>query len=140
MGYTLQRRLNEAIRVLTEALALRREIFKVKHPDIIESMEELVTRFHTPGRYKKAGYREGTQQEILGDKHPDTIEGIAELAKTYYTLGRHKAVEERKVEVVALHREVLGNKYLNTIESIASLAAVHCASGSNEDAGKLVSG
>ncbi|RYP46560.1 hypothetical protein DL768_007242 [Monosporascus sp. mg162] len=141
MTYHAQGRYNEAEKVYTEVLQLRRKVLEKEHPDTIESMAHLAATYHQQGRYGEAEeIRVETLQlrrEVLGKKHPDTIWSMAELAATYHTQGRYGKAEEIKVETLQLRREVLGKKHPDTLWNMASLAATYHAQGRYNEAEKI---
>ena len=72
-----------------------------EHPDTLISMRNLVSIYHSQGRWKEAedlGVQVvETSKRVLGNEHPNTLASIKCLVLTYKFQGRWKEAEELEI-------------------------------------------
>ena len=94
----------EGIGKAEQALALAYDAFGPRHPDTLQSINNLAGLYASQGRTEEAEplLRETLQlrREVLGSRHPDTLQSMNTLAFLYRSQGRHGEAEP-------LHREAL---------------------------------
>ncbi|KAJ6438980.1 fungal specific transcription factor domain-containing protein [Purpureocillium lavendulum] len=116
-----------------QSLALRRQVFGVKHPDTLANMNNLTNILCAQGKYNEgeAMGRESLalRQEVLGDKHPDTLASMNSLINILCAQGKYTEGEAMGRETLALRREILGDKHSDTLASMNSLTNILCAQG-----------
>ena len=94
------------------AYQLARQTFGPRHPDTLESLNNLATLYQAQGRYGEAEplYHEALQarRETLGPHHPHTLTSLNNLAFFYQAQGRYGEAEPLYREALQAFRETLG--------------------------------
>ena len=123
----------EAAVAAERALALARGAFGPRHPQTLNSMNNLAFLYRNQGRHGEAEplYREALQltREVLGPRHPRTLAGMNNLATLYERQGRHGEAEPLYREALQLTREMFGPQHPNTVRSTSNLATLHRSQG-----------
>jgi CHAT domain-containing protein/Tfp pilus assembly protein PilF len=116
-----------------EALQTRREVLGARHPDTLDSLNNLASLYYYQGRYGEAEplYREVLQarREVLEPRHPQTLLSLGNLAALYEAQGRYGEAEPLHGEVLQASREVLGPRHPQTLTSLNNLAIHYRAQG-----------
>jgi CHAT domain-containing protein len=128
----------KALPLAKNALKIRNEILGEKHPDTLESMNNLAMIYYEFSRESDAlpllekGYR--LMKEVLGEKHPDTLTSLGNLAMIYYELDRLSEALSLLEKNYSLRKEVLGEKHPDTLGSLGNLAMIYYEFGRESDA------
>ena len=104
-----------------------------KHPDTLQSMNNLAELYKAQGRYGEAEplYHEALQLrgEVLGPKHPDTLQSMNNLGLYWAQGSRYGEAEPLLREALQLRGEMLGPKHPDTLQSMNNLAQLYKAQG-----------
>ena len=119
----------------------RKEILGEKHPDTLNSLNNLASSYSYLGDYNKACKLQNAvynaRKEILGEKHPDTLNSLNNLANSYSDLGDYNKALELKNAVYNARKEILGEKHPDTLASLNNLANSYSDLGDYNKACKL---
>ncbi|TGO02205.1 hypothetical protein PN36_28630, partial [Candidatus Thiomargarita nelsonii] len=133
-----------------KAFQFRKEFLGEKHPDTLESQNNLAEIYKSLGRLSKAlpllekGYR--IRSDVLGEKHPDTLTNLSNFALIYKELGEiNKAIKHleklvkgvehlRSGDLSAENRQALFKKW---VPSYFGLSYLYIAQSRFEDAFRL---
>ncbi|KAI9847445.1 MAG: hypothetical protein M1838_000864 [Thelocarpon superellum] len=162
-----QGRSTEAEKLGFQVLELRKGVLGERHPDTLDSMDDLASTYHQQGRSKEAEelhaqalelpnlaatYRQQgrlkeaeelevqvleLRKDILEERHPDTLRSMANLAATYHQQGRSTEAEELHVQVLELRKDMLEEKHPEMLRSMANLAATYHQQGRSSEAEEL---
>lgn len=117
----------EAEEVFVELLEKRKKVLGEKHPDTLESMNNLAVVYQSQGHYLKAmGLIEQAlllTKEVLGEKHEDTLRCMANLAVNYQYLGRYQEALVLNEQIMAVRKDALGEKNPAAFTCMNNLAA-----------------
>jgi len=131
----------EGIGKAEQALALAHDAFGPRHPDTLQSMNNLAALYASQGRTSEAEplLREALQlsREVLGPHHPGTLQSMNYLALLYASQGRTEEAEPLLRETLQLRREVLGSRHPDTLQSINTLAFLYRSQGRHGEAEPL---
>ncbi|MGO5145441.1 tetratricopeptide repeat protein, partial [Catenibacterium mitsuokai] len=104
----------------------RKEILGEKHPDTLNSLNNLASSYSYLGDYNKACKLQNAaynaRKEILGENHPDTLTSLNNLAIFYSYLGDYNKACELQNAVYNIRKEILGEKHPDTLNSLNNLA------------------
>jgi len=129
------------ITLAEQALALARRTFGERHPDTLQSLDNLALLYQRQGRHGEAEplYRQALQlrREVQGERHPDTLTSLNNLAFLYASQGRHGEAEPLYRQALQLRREVLGERHPATITSLNNLALLYASQGRHGEAEPL---
>ena len=131
----------EAEPLLVEALAIRRKLLPVRHPDTATSLNNLAALYYNRGRYAEAEplYVEALAiyRETLPAGHPDIASSLNNLAGFYNNQGRHAEAEPLYNEALAIYREALPASHPYIASSLNNLAALYEAQNRHAEAEPL---
>jgi putative ubiquitin-RnfH superfamily antitoxin RatB of RatAB toxin-antitoxin module len=107
-----QGKYKEAVPVAEEVFGIRYSLLGIKHPDTLDSLNNLAMIYKAVGRLSKALllYKECyyLTKQVLGPKHPNTVRSLNNLADTYVALPDiDKAINllEQSIKTVELLRK-----------------------------------
>ncbi|KAI4592830.1 hypothetical protein KJ359_010383 [Pestalotiopsis sp. 9143b] len=131
----------ESAEMHREALQLRKLVLGAKHPDTLESMNNLAMVLDSQGKYEEAEkmHRETLERRksVLGAEHPDTLRSIMNLANVLYNQGKYEEAEKMHRQTLELKRPVMGPEHPSTLVSMNNLAEVFRSQGKYEEAEKM---
>ncbi|KAK1983101.1 hypothetical protein LZ30DRAFT_624045 [Colletotrichum cereale] len=114
---------------VSESVALRTESLGEKHPETLNSMNNLALTYQNQGQWKEAEELQARvldiSKRVLGEEHPSTLSSMNNLAMTYQKQGRWKEAEELQVRVLEIRKRVLGEEHPDTLISINNLALIY---------------
>lgn len=122
----MQRRPDEAIPLLDQALTLRRRLLGPEHRDLIATLHNLSRAYRDVGRLEDA---ERLQREelalrlrLLGPDHPDTATSFNSLGVTVNQRGDYVEGAELVRQAVEIRRRTLPEGHPRLVNSIENLA------------------
>jgi tetratricopeptide (TPR) repeat protein len=125
----------------TAQTTLLRELLGPRHPDTLQTMNNLAATLTALGELKaaRALFEQALEarRELLGPRHPDTLQTIGNLASVARRLGDLSEARDLKTEVLAARRELLGPEHPATLSTMASLAVTLRELGDAQECRKL---
>ena len=116
-----------AYRLHDKALHLRTEVLGERHPDTINSVNDMATCISGRRDYSQARplYEKALllYTEELGEEHPYTIGALNNLANCISGLGDDTKAQELYEKALQLRTKVLGERHPDTIRTIKNLAS-----------------
>jgi non-specific serine/threonine protein kinase/serine/threonine-protein kinase len=126
-------KLDEALALCEESLAMRRELLGEEHPNVARSMHNLAACHHARGEFAEAlELSEGAldmYRRLRGDEHPDVAVYLMQVSDALEGLGRLDEAEARLRESLDLARRVLSPKHLRIGQISVKLGRVLVARG-----------
>ncbi len=117
-----------ALPPLKEALKLYKGVLGTRHPDYVNSLNNLAALLQAMGDHKAALplFKEAValHKGVLGARHPSYASGLNNLALLLKEMGDHKAALPLFKEAVKLHKEVLGTRNPHYAASLDNLAGL----------------
>jgi tetratricopeptide (TPR) repeat protein len=122
---------------------IREEVLGPKHPDTVQSLNNLALLYYQQGQYQEAEpllkRALEIREEVLSPKHPDTAESLNNLAVFYLAgdrgqQGRLEEAETLLKRALEIREKVLGPKHPDTVQSLNILAALYREQGRLEEA------
>ena len=127
--YYVQRRFDEAEKLLNRARIRREETLGLKHPDTLQVMHKLAIVYSTQDWYDEAEkwYDQilTEYEKILGAKDPDTLIVMHNLAFVYSKQSKYDKAEELYRQVLNVQEERLDVRHLDILKTMHSLAIVY---------------
>ncbi len=113
-----QIRYGEAQPLLQQALAIRKRVLGLEHPDTATSLNNLAFLYARQGNYPAAEplYEQALaiRKRVLGLEHPDTASSLNNLAGLYESQGNYPAAEPLYEQALAICQRVLGEEHPTT--------------------------
>ena len=126
-------KLDEALALCEESLAMRRELLGEEHPNVARSMHNLAACHHARGEFAEAlELSEGAldmYRRLRGDEHPDVAVYLMQVSDALEGLGRLDEAKARLRESLDLARRVLSPKHLRIGQISVKLGRVLVARG-----------
>jgi serine/threonine protein kinase/tetratricopeptide (TPR) repeat protein len=114
--------------MVSEALALRKELLGNEHEKVAGSLDNLANVLKSQGKLAEAEsrYREvlALRRKLLGNEHPDVAASLAGLANVHRSQGRLDEAETKYREALAMGRKLLGDEHLDVAKYLTGLAFV----------------
>lgn len=135
LALTLERKgnLDEAQRLLQEAVDIDRRTLGAKSPDYAVSLHnlgsELIDRGDLYGAEKMIGEAAGIRRAVLGKKHPDYVVSLNNLGYILVEEGDWTKAEPVLREALETNRELLGNDHPRLAAPMSNLGRVLDAKG-----------
>jgi tetratricopeptide (TPR) repeat protein len=134
-------RLDEALKLREQSLALMKAKLGPDHPETLRSVQAVAISYNNLGRYAEAlKLHEQTlalQKDKLGPDHPETLRSMLGLALSYHNLGRLDEALKLREQSLALMKANLGPDHPDTLWSMHRLAESYRALGRWDEALKL---
>ena len=112
----------DAVYLLEEVLQIQKNKLGEDHPDTLQSMGNLASRYSEAGRWTEAlALSEQVLQlrkNKLGDDHPDTLLSMHSLAIEYSEAGRRTEALTLSEQVLQLRKSKLGDDHPDTLQSM----------------------
>ena len=128
----------QALPYAEKVFNIRKDILGEKHPDTLESLNNLAVIYYSVGRLgetlpllKKAYV---LRNQVLGEKHPETLTSLNNLAMIYQAVGRLDEALPLLEKGYRLSLQVLGEKHPDTLTSLNNLALIYQAVGRLDEA------
>jgi hypothetical protein len=143
ISYDNTGRIEEALTLKHEVLAMRRKEFGSESPETLKAMSHLAYSFDLAGRKEEAlALNEEVlklRRRVLGPEHPETLWAMHKVANSYddYPHSLEEALKLRR-EVLALRRKVLGPDHEDTFLAMRDFAATQINTGNYEDGYKML--
>jgi tetratricopeptide (TPR) repeat protein len=123
----------EAQRQWERTLELQRRVLGEKHPETLQSMNQLALLYLRQGSYEQAEPLFTkvleAQRSALGEEHVDTMDTMNNLAVLYRYQGRYAPAEALSTKVLEVSRRVLGEEHIGTLDTMNNLALLYLAEG-----------
>jgi tetratricopeptide (TPR) repeat protein len=107
---------------------LLKEVLGERHPDYLNSLNNLATLHESQGSYTaaKALYQRvlAVRKEVLGERHPDYAQCLDNLAGLFHSQGEYAAARPLYERALAARKEVLGERnsdYANSLNNLGLL-------------------
>jgi CHAT domain-containing protein len=124
-----------------EALAIRKNVLAVEHPDYAKSLNDLAYIYIDMGNYDKAEplYLEvkTIREKALGKEHPNYAESLNNLANLYRKMGNYEKAETLFLEAKTIREKALGKEHPDYAGSLYNLAILYTDMGNYEKAEPL---
>ena len=125
--------LDDAARVLSQALAATQRAVGAEHPDTLASMNNLANVYSEQGHYDQAQplYEQAlaATQRAVGAEHPDTLISMNNLANVYSVQRHYDQARTLHEQALAVRQRVSGAEHPETLASMANLANVYLDQG-----------
>jgi tetratricopeptide (TPR) repeat protein len=131
VGHYLYERANyaEAEPLLHRSLAICEQMLGTDHPDVAESLNNLVALYRLQGKYNQAiPYCEralSIRKQTLGENHPDVALSLNNLARLYHHLGKYAQAEALHEQALAIRKQTLGESHPAVAQSLNNLAGLY---------------
>ncbi len=120
---------DQAESLYQQALAIRRQLWGPKHPDVAESLNDLALHYHTRGNYVQAEplYQQALaiRRQLWGPKHPDVAESLNDLASLYQSQGNYVQAEPLFQRALAISERVQGPEHPHVAISLYNLGDLY---------------
>ncbi|MCJ1449249.1 MAG: hypothetical protein MMC23_009769, partial [Stictis urceolatum] len=120
------------------ALRLDIELLGERHPDTLNSMDNLASVLFRQGKYEEAEamHRQTLESTkgILGERHPNTLSSMNNLASVLDRQGKYEEAEAMHRQTLESRKEILGERHPDTLTSMDNLAWVLFRQGKYEEA------
>ncbi len=127
--YRLQRRFDEAERLIRRTIALDEKYRGPNHTDLAMSLESLALLFHTQNRQREMepllARALTIYERALGPMHLRVASSLNNLASLYRSLGRLEEAEPLVSRALAIRERALGPEHPDTVQSRGYLAQLH---------------
>src|SRR5216683_1039133 len=124
-----------------QSLEIRKHVLGPKHPDTLNSMNDLADALNHDGHYAEAVKLNRETLEIrhhvLGPENPDTLNSMDNLGDALWADGNYAEAEKVDRETLDLRRRVLGPEHPDTINSMNNLEVCLIYFGRYPEAEKL---
>ena len=124
--YLKVNRLQEALNLNEETLALEKVRLGPDHPDTLQTMNNLGITYEALGRRADAVKLEVEAVKLmtvkLGPDHRITLESMHNLANNYEALGRHAEALKLREQTLSLRKAKLGPDHPDTLMSMGDVA------------------
>jgi serine/threonine protein kinase/Flp pilus assembly protein TadD len=139
--YHQQGELERARPLLERAVAMQRELFDRRDPQLAKTLGWLAAVLRAQGESEQAEplFRESLEilRAVHGEEHPDVATALNDLAVQRKEQGDLEAAEQLHRQALALRRKVLGSDHLSVSSSLNNLAVILMQRGELEEAGEL---
>ena len=123
-----QRKYDEALLLITEALQTYRRTLGDEHPDTLGSINNMGALLYEQGKTDAAlpYFTEAlqTSRRTLGDEHPDTLMSINNMGALLGSQGKYDEALPYVSEALEAMRRTLGDEHPDTLFSIMSLGSL----------------
>ena len=131
----------EAIRLGTEAMEIKKKVLGEEHPSYATSLDNLAGYYDELGNYQEA-IRLCTEameirKKVLGKEHPDYAISLNNLASYYDALGNYQEAIRLGTEAMEIWEKVLGEEHPDYATSLNNLASYYDALGNYQEAIRL---
>ena len=131
----------EAIRLGTEAMEIRKRVLGTEHPDYATSLSNLAGYYFDLGNYSEA-IRLDTEaleitKKVLGTEHPDYATSLSNLASFNAHLGNYLEAIRLDTEALEIRKKVLGTEHPDYATSLSNLASFNAHLGNFSEAIRL---
>ncbi|MEM0927160.1 MAG: tetratricopeptide repeat-containing protein, partial [Planctomycetota bacterium] len=128
----------EAAKLGEQALAIRKEVLGVEHPDYADSLNNLAGLSLMMGDYGRAEslFEKAieVQGRLLGDAHPDFAITLGNLAGLHQKMGDYDRAEPRQRQSCEIFRKVLGVDNFYYATGLNSLGELYRSMGRYDEA------
>jgi tetratricopeptide (TPR) repeat protein len=136
-----QGRYDDAIRLTSEALAIREKLLGPDHPDLAKSLNNLAQLYVEKGRLTEAEplYRRGLAilEKSRGPDDPDVATIVDNLGNLYRAQGHYADAEAAVRRVLAIREKAFGPEDPKVARSLNNLASLYFTEGRYQDAEPL---
>lgn len=137
-----QRRLEEAVELLTEVIEVKKRVCGYEHPETFASMHALALAYRDQKRWQEAEELllevVELQKRVNGPEGSRTLASTGALASTYRNQGRLPEAEELHVQVLGMKMRLLGREHPNTLAEMHNLARTYSDQGKLREAESLM--
>ncbi|KAF8596393.1 FabD/lysophospholipase-like protein [Ceratobasidium sp. AG-I] len=141
-AFRRQRRLEEAVALLTEVIKVRKRVLGYEHPETLTSMHNLALMYHDQKRWKEAEilFLEviKAQKRVNGAEHRRTLTSMGMLASTYRSQGLLFKAAALEFKVLETTRRVLGREHPITLMAMHNLASSYDKLGKLQEANSMM--
>ena len=138
MVYRALGMIDEAERITTESLAIRREALGPAHRDIAASLDNLGQLSRERTRYEQAEkyHREALAMRklLLAPSDPDIGQSLSNLALALRERGKYDEARPLVKEAIEIRRAALGPEHSDTLSSMNVLGDIEDSSGNRTEA------
>jgi len=131
----------EAIPFAEQALAIRKQVLGVKHPDYATSLNDVASLYLDLANYAKAEplYVEALaiRKQVLGVNDLDYARSLNNLAVLYRDQGNYVKAEPLYAEALAIKKQLLGEEHPDYAASLNNLAGLYEDQGNHVKAEPL---
>jgi len=117
---------NESVRLLSNAVNMRKSIRGEEHPVTLSTMHGLANSYWSLGKLNEAAEIGEkvleARRRILGEEHPDTLWIMHGLAYSHWSLGKLNEAAEIGEKVLEARRRILGEEHPDTLSTMHNLA------------------
>ncbi|MBK7828672.1 serine/threonine-protein kinase [Nannocystis sp.] len=130
-----------AVRLYTDALALREAALGRDHPRVGDSLNNLAGALYAQGDNAEATrlYLRALAltEQALGPDHPQVATTLSNLSLVYQSTGAYADALRVLTRTVAIREAALGPDHPQMANALSNLALVHEAMGANDEAARL---
>ena len=131
----------ETIRLLTQAMEIRKKTLGMEHPDYANSLSNLANYYYFIGNYAEA-IRLGTQameirKKTLGIEHQDYAQSLSNLAKYYSDTGNYAEAIRLGTQAMEIIKKTLGMEHPDYATSLGWLEDYYSSIGNYAEAIRL---
>ena len=131
----------EAIKLGTEDMKIRKKLFGEEHPSYAKSLGNLADFYDELGNYQEA-IKLGTEamnifKKVLGEEHPDYATSLSNLANYYSNLGNYQEAIRLGTEALEISEKILGEEHPSYATSLSNLASYYDDLGNYQEAIRL---
>jgi tetratricopeptide (TPR) repeat protein len=123
------------------ALAIRKKVLGLQHPDVATSLNNLAMLYYSQGRYEQAEplYVKALEmnKRLLGEEHPTVATSLNNLAMLYSDQGQYDKAEPLLEQTLEMNKRLLGEEHLTVATSFNNLAGLYFSQGRYEQAEPL---
>ncbi|HLM00722.1 MAG TPA: tetratricopeptide repeat-containing protein [Pyrinomonadaceae bacterium] len=128
-SYQAQKRHDEAMELLNEALEIYESTVGSTHPEYATILNNLGTAYETLGRYDKAielfNKTLKIYEETIGTKHPEYATSINNLAAVYHSQGKYDEAIRLYEKAIEISKEVINTDHPNHAHWLANLSRIY---------------
>jgi tetratricopeptide (TPR) repeat protein len=137
-AYERAGRINEALKLREESLAIITALRGPDHQDTLVSMSNLAVSYFNVGRYHDSARLHEKAYELqkikLGEDHEVTLRSMGNVAGTYEVLGRHQDALNLGEAQFDLVKKKYGPDHPETLFVMSNLASMYTSAGRLPDA------
>jgi tetratricopeptide (TPR) repeat protein len=131
----------KALELAEKVLAIRRELFGERHPDVATSLNNVASYTDALGDPKKAlelaEKALAIRRELFGERHPHVATSLNNVASYTGALGDPKKALELAEKALAIQRELFGERHPHVANSLNNVASYTNALGDPKKALEL---
>lgn len=121
-----------------QALAIRRELFGERHPDIASSLSSVSSSYAVGGDLQHALENEqlalDMRRELFGERHPDIASSLNGVGCWYGEQGDLKKALEYSQQALAMRRELFGERHPNIATTLLNIGSWYGEQGDSQRA------